>query len=404
LAISCILLVTAFGFFLFATPFLLLLLLSIPFYLAYLAADPHRPAFRIERPDFLLFAFILSSFVSGILARDKVLGLETIGVFAGYILVMYYFRYYRMDKKQFQSIILAMSIGFIVCCAFALFHFFIFHNVIHLNFLGTKLDIYPSDMDHSSLQSIFAQPLSRTEYLFSVTISILLSFTVYEWRNLKVPAKIIQATALVLSLLVLLLSFSRGGILFVILTSLIILFLYRKFKWFWITAIAIIIAAASFFVLDSRHHFIPLNQTDHKKFTIETRLEQYQDGLCYFREGNWVFGIGLMNFRDRYASNVVIGDRVDFVHNTYLAILIETGISGFLLLFGYFLINTFMAFKNAMKDRKPWKVCSAAVLAGFLVTSFIDAGLLYAVPVSIFMWIVLGLSSNPHFDDLRDPD
>jgi len=127
------------------------------------------------------------------------------------------------------------------------------------------------------------------------------------------------------------------------------------------------------------------------------RMDHVRAGKDFFLASP-VWGIGLMNFKPYYYEKrheYGIYAVADYLHQGYLAILVETGVVGFVLLYGFFAIVWVRFLKhNLSPHRTPICLVSWSIMNAFLVGLLFDAMLLYAFYLGIWVWFWIGLGES----------
>lgn len=216
--------------------------------------------------------------------------------------------------------------------------------------------------------------------------------------------KLIGFACLLLSGLNVVLTFSRGGIASLILAFVIFLmFLFRKN--FGTKTNSLVLGGISI----SGVLIIALSQKNLVSTLVERvnslqidagsgRLGLWSTGWKLFTE-NPILGIGLGNFR---YYNWIINHSERYIHNSYLQILVETGLVGFII-FAIFasktLLNSFQLQKKV--QNKNWllvfgPLCAfiAIALQSFFLSSFFDVAFWFALGI-----VVACLNINKEFLD-----
>ncbi|MED3689600.1 O-antigen ligase family protein [Peribacillus butanolivorans] len=161
-----------------------------------------------------------------------------------------------------------------------------------------------------------------------------------------------------------LLTFSRGGILALILVVILYLLLAnfsKKIKMMTVSLLCLvgIYAAGSFIQIDF-NEIIASRITDFSTDGGSGRFELWSQAINYFMS-NPLFGIGAFNFSDYYAFE---HNEKLYVHNTYLEVLVESGIIGFLFYISFLLMLVITLFKAKLHKEKPFIVLT---LFAFLI-------------------------------------
>ncbi|KMY52402.1 O-antigen ligase family protein [Peribacillus loiseleuriae] len=153
-----------------------------------------------------------------------------------------------------------------------------------------------------------------------------------------------------------LLTFSRGGIvalLLVVLLYAILASVSKKIKMMtvFLLCLVVLLAAGSFMQVDF-NQIILSRITDFSTDGGSGRFELWAQAIHYFMSRP-LLGIGAFNFSDYYEFEY---NEKLFVHNTFLEVLVESGIIGFLLYFSFLLMLIITFIKTKLHKEKPYMV------------------------------------------------
>lgn len=151
-----------------------------------------------------------------------------------------------------------------------------------------------------------------------------------------------------------LLTFSRGGIVALILVVILYMFLAnftKKIKMMAVSLLCLIFiyVVGSFSQIDF-NQIITSRITDFSTDNGSGRFELWGEAINYFMS-HPLFGIGAFNFSDFYAFE---HNEKLYVHNTYLEVLVESGIIGFLFYLSFLLMLVITLFKTKLHKEKPY--------------------------------------------------
>ena len=168
--------------------------------------------------------------------------------------------------------------------------------------------------------------------------------------------------------------------------------------------ISIFLIIVGTFFLENRFSDRIINQTKKHSLNIfsVTHEEHYRSALRIFKD-NIFFGAGPKSFRLKCSEEKYLVSATSCVshpHNTYIQLLSETGVVGFLFIFFIFLILCLKFAKMVCKKFflnsyiDPIKVC---LLVSFIITlwPFIPTGnffhnwlnVIFYLPLGFFLWI-----------------
>ena len=225
----------------------------------------------------------------------------------------------------------------------------------------------------------------------------------------KQPAKIIGAISVVLVLLALFLTFSRGCWL----SGCVVMFFFMKNKgWKRIIAIGLLIVA----VLSASILISP-----HARSALEKRLTFMREETRHRMSGlltagkmgvsSFIFGVGPGKYPDLEPEYRVLKVEKEQTHwktpdNMYLRIFAETGIPGLLLflLFLYLALKNMAMLKDAVSPQE--KITAAApraACAGFLVNLLFYDGLYWFAPMLVFfLFLGTGVREDGNHDYIEN--
>ncbi len=193
-----------------------------------------------------------------------------------------------------------------------------------------------------------------------------------------------------LGLLGLAISGSRGAWLAAV-VGLIVLFMYSRASWG--AKLALVTVAALAILASQSLDYAPLARTQTlDAFTVESRTAMYLAALFLFVQ-HPVIGVGLTNYQTLMSSVVDWTYGIEnAAHNTYLQILAENGIIGFLLFFGPVIYFLYRNLKRARESTAA--LVSSVALTVFLVHGLFDFQLMMAPQYLLLFAILFGLASQ----------
>lgn len=220
--------------------------------------------------------------------------------------------------------------------------------------------------------------------------------------------KIVYGAVSLILLIGLVLTYSRGGWVCILLSSIFILFIAYKKKGFkkilsakfgaglfvLLLLLSILIARNSFFkerVGELLNEFSPATRT----VSGNWRLSIYRSALKMFSQ-NPLLGIGFGNFGDAislYQQDPWIYGR--FAHNQFLQVLGETGIFGFLIFTGFFVAFFILILNNPEKDKIFYLGLLGAISASFIHNlldvdwNYLSLGLLFWLEAGMLMGMII---------------
>lgn len=293
-----------------------------------------------------------------------------IGLFSYFI---YKFLFSNITLKEFERII--GTVGILYNVISLLFYLFgLISN--QFNFYGNGIRFYGLMLDRNMprLIGILSDP-----NIFVVSNTIFLFFFLANMKDKK--GKI----GFVLALITTILTFSRGGLLATLVGIVItITFFSVKTTVKFFFAVPIITWISYFTVLKVMH--IDIYQIFIKRMGSvgkdggSGRFEIWNNGLSLFLN-NPIQGIGLYNFRDYSAD--FFGEGI-YMHNTFLEILVESGVIGSVLFFIFWALLFLKIMSIVSKDK------SKAFLLGTYVSISISLMFLSLI-ASEYLFLILAL-------------
>jgi O-antigen ligase len=242
--------------------------------------------------------------------------------------------------------------------------------------------------------SAFENPNLFAEYLILV-----IPITIAKFISSDMKYKIIYFIALLTQLIVLGLTFSRGGWLGLIVSLGVFVLLMKRnliFKLIPIGLVSLLIMPNS--ILVRMKSIVDLS--DSSNFY---RLQIWKESINIIKDF-FITGVGLGFESFRTISNLYIKDFSPFhAHNTYLELTIEIGIVG-LIIFLALLVLSFFDVKNQCNNKN--KIYTVALMSGIIgiFVHGVAEHVLYNPKIIFEFWLVLGLliTMNIKFMKVRD--
>lgn len=418
------LMAAAFFLCLFASPFQALFYASLVLSAAarkFGARDVPGPR-AARMPDLFLAVFLVTALTGALTARYRISSLEGLAVFAVYAVVYGLTRSYPMDERIYRRVSCAAGAGLLLAGGFALLHYFFIRAPIRFTvpFFGT-LD-FPATMNmgaNNPLISILQNSsLGGNILAFLVTYLSGYLFGRARARDLKVREWAFYVPALLTGLTALVLTNTRGAMLFVLVSFVTLLVLYRKYVFL---AVPVVLAAVILLLPNEKIRQTLRDPLDSPN--MRGRFLQYRAGMEILLERNPFWGIGLRNFQYAYLENYsgepeferfpggeivtngppkkllfleeyrIENMPVPYIHNLYLSLVVETGVIGFLALMLFWIRTVLLGLRDFRRQNDPVAATTVAALAGFFANSLFD-NLLYTVPFAVLLWWLTGLSRN----------
>lgn len=322
--------------------------------------------------------------------------------------VYFFFSSYKFDQKFFKKIVLVLFASMTITCLFGLFQFA--GDMVGLPQSITRLEdnYVKAVFGFPRIQSTANEPLNFANYLL---LPIGIAFAIFAEKFIKKESgnwwdlKYSSLPILILSGIVLILTFSRGGwggaalaILLLGLKYVRHLFTFKNI----VLGIVILITSISGIFGIAEITNAPftlksvLSRINVKDFSAQHRVMTLQDGLDGWKKNPWL-GIGLGAYGPYVAKyqNVKPEGGWQTVNNEYAELLIETGIIG-LSVVCIFWSSFFLESLRKSKKLAPFDnaiyLGMVAALAGMLL-QYISFSTLYV----FHLWYLLGILNNEYW-------
>ena len=190
------------------------------------------------------------------------------------------------------------------------------------------------------------------------------------------------------------LSFSRGAYIDLSVSTVAYLFLkgHKKIA----ISIPLLIIAASLLIA----YFLPYGEEKHlfRTASTEARLVSAENALTIF-EKNPIIGVGFNSYRyAQYRYHLLSGFNWEDTHsgaganNSYVFVLATTGIAGGIV-YGWFWLTVLKSSVRSLKEKKTYALFFFSSWIALLVSGIFENTLFYP-SIMVWMWILLGLSSQ----------
>ena len=391
-------LITAFCFSILATPFIFFLSCSIILSIIYYLKRVNLIAFSFKMHDYFLLLFIATVVISTLFSKNQTDAWEGFGAFCFYVLIYLFFKFIPIDRFTYRKIVCSISFSLCFFCLLALIHYLVIKKNIDISLFGlhTSILLYPDiTVRELPLRSIFQHPWRGGNLIFILS-TIVISYSVSNYKNLNVYIKVWLSITLIISFLTLYLTFTRAAIAGVIIVSILSFIFTRKYS-----ALGVIVLLSIFLIAFKSDKIIDTLKNPLEAPNLGNRILQYRAGLEIYSKNNQLIGIGLLNFRKEFKknyNNTPGYEDTDFIHSNYLSLLTETGALGLISFFIFLLLLFISSLKRWRRNPQPPDLNIITFLPAFFITSILDA-VLYAVPIGIFLWIFAGLSQNLTLND-----
>ncbi len=332
--------------------------------------------YQLKTPIFL---FIAAAVISQVINFND-FSLEQIRIGLLYLLrwILYaslYFVFVDVGKKNLKNIVNYMILSGVFILIFGFIQYKFYPSLKNLYYLGWDDHLY-------RLFSTFLDP-----NFAGVFIVLFIIFIFFQ----KFKNKYAYYGLLLVSFAALILTYSRGAILMLLVSTFSYSLLKKNYK-----LIGGLVGVLVLITIALSPNFHTVNTDLFRMPSLTQRIENTKQTLFVYRE-NPIFGVGFNNFRyarDRYIQK----DWVDYPShagagsdNSFALILATAGIPGFLT----YLFLLYKVFKLGLKNLKktPYAWILVLSLVGLIVNSFLLNSLFYSF-IMIWMWIVIGLTES----------
>jgi len=323
---------------------------------------------HIGEAEIFISLFGLSAAISLIFARNFQLALRSFIEFLLAVAFYFLIKHFVTSRNELVNSIKIISFSIFVGA---------FVNIIYLYTSGNLFTVFRLGGIYGRMESFGYDP---NYWAILLNLGIVLTYYLYRNAN-RVGFKLLYIIFIATFISSLLLTYSRAGLLtFFVIFSIIV---FKRAKWSGILILVVSLAITIFMIIYlpflGRFKTILLAATTG---VSDTSLRDRANLLTLafkLLSRNPIFGIGLDNFKEFSTIVSNIGKRV---HNTYLEILIDTGILGF--------IFYIMIFIKVLTRKVTMYVEEASFLKLGLIVFLIE-NLALSIPFFAPMWAILGL-------------
>lgn len=365
---------------------------------------PQLPPKSLFIPLLLLFFF---SVASTLVAVDKVRTVRFLGalVYAYAVFTITYI--FVSDKWRAIKTVIALSLGLAISTMVAIYEFLAFYfNIKFGYYLWTKFNIF-NPGNFARPKGLYDHTNNLANFLL-IAIPLLLAQILWEKRT-----HFLKLILVISSITVLLITLSRAAVVGFLVTVLILSFfgivqrrsfLFRKK----VLLIPVLVLLFVWFLMavvgPLRQDFEPTYKVrktttegtqqellvsriestiDPKAVTTIERIQIWNAGLRMAQD-YWLTGIGLENFSIRYSEYKQAEAKREEVsaHNTYLQLLIESGIFGFLAFAWFASTLVLVSLRGIIKSKdpviRPLLIGGLAVLVGVTIQNLTNSVFYFA--------------------------
>jgi O-antigen ligase len=359
-----------------------------------------RNRFVLLKPtDYSLWVFLLAISINVFFAQQKNIALKTyldlaIAMFIIYYLVSEDF----FSEKSFNLLVKTICISSIIVSLGAVLEFLFAYNPIYENVIENP---YYKRYISGFVRTMSTQfhPVVLGSYLLG---SLPFNFKLFKQNNPYL--RLLGSLGIVLNIIVIILTFSRGVILGLIAAVMFYLIMQKKFR-----SIVIFFVILVFSILLCSYLPYPVNRFGKGQMIIENRgiLSGYRFTRCAMTlriiKEHPLVGLGFQHFRIRFyeyfPSNYNVPYEFMIPDNMYLTFLAETGIIGTL---GFFILIFSLLKKASLHlkrieddNRRLMLLMPMSALIGLLVNMAAYELFYWATPYMLFCIICTLLKRDP---------
>ncbi len=347
----------------------------------------------------LVVRFFFWSVLVGFWARFPMDAVGAAFLFALYVLVGFVFAGEDAETLPWSTIGRAIVSTFLSVAVIGLTQQFYVRQDIGIWMGGTPLLLWP--YHPFELSSLF-EWAARGGYWLGLMVPALFALFLQERQKKQ---RLLFGFGVVLGLFLLVLTQSRGGFVVAAVAMLSqILFLKRWYVVLPAILLPLLLAPVVVVMVAPDSKWAAVARNPLRFHTNVQRLHQMEAARDFYKGAHPLVGIGLMNFRQYYYEkrhDYDIYSIADYLHQGYMAILLETGMVGFVLFYGFLLVMWVRVFRHAVSRRfflSPflWGIMNA-LWVGFLF----DAMLLYAFYLGMWVWMWMGLGESCRHEHLK---
>lgn len=334
--------------------------------------------------DLAIILVFIAFWLSSIFSINFKISLAAALIFTLQVGLYLLVRVYLRKECCYRTVNLLLAAGLIVSLV-GVYQYFFPSTPTPTSWLDT--DLY-ADV-HTRVFSTLYNPNVLGSYLV-----LIIALTLGSLASAKGEKRIFLSLVLISSYLCLLFTFSRGAWLAMIISVSALFLFYRK-KRFILLLIGIIflVSLPEYSNVVSRMNLSLLQEDSSSVY----RWQIWQ-GAIKVIQSHWIFGVGLGNFSTALGHFLPVKSfQVLHAHNTYLHILAETGVVGFLAASAFFGHTSYTAYKiyatSANQEVANLALGILVALIGLLVHGMVDATL-FAPQLTVFFWILAALVRN----------
>lgn len=341
--------------------------------------------FNINKKNLFIFFFIFVNFCTLFYSVNFYLSFLRFLKIINYFLILFLFlKYIKRSQIKYFLITLILS-SFWVAVIGLYQYFFIFKNLNQFTFIEneSKLnDLINCIIQDKRLFSVFPLPSILASFLMlSIPIIFSLLFVVSK------KIKILLGGILGIILASFFLTFSIGGLISFIISFLVFL-LFSKARLRFIFILILILLIGSIFIY--RSNYLMSSQGP-----LFLRLENWKSSLKMIKDKP--LGFGLNTYAVVYPKyKTLLGNETKYAHNSYLQILAETGILGFIsfsLLIIMYLKNLINRISDLEKKEKIITIGIFTSIIAFLIHNLVDFNF-YVDNLTLIWFYLIGISLN----------
>jgi O-antigen ligase len=342
----------------------------------------------VPKPLIILAGALFLAFAASLI-HSEYLGQSIHALFlkyAKYLLLMVAIAEGIKEKRVAINMALVLCLTATFLCWDGFYQFFSGRDLLLFREAG-RLDVFHGGWSFHSFRVTATFPAANTfaSYLVPVLMLGLVLAFFYGAKTRKIA--LVKGVGLGGMVLCLLLTFSRGGLIACLAGVLVLAFLLKK-KVLWVIPIIFLVI----FLFGKNLYGNRAAREGAIDPTVQTRLLMLKDATRLFQVHPWT-GIGLNTYYKNIEKSQDPSLSADYAHNSYIQILAEVGIVGFISFMALMIYWFGWGMSAFRKSRDPeLKYLLGGVLSGVFglcIASFFDNVLFELLPATLF-WILMG--------------
>ncbi len=292
--------------------------------------------------------------------------------------------FYSFDSVYKKAIINVLLLQGFIIVLLGFLQYIFFQNLKPLMYLGWDDHLY-------RIFSVFFDPNFAAAFytLFIVFLAGLLWESLRHYGTPKYRKKL--GVGIAFSLLALLLTFSRSGIIMFLVSAIVFLFLIQKQKY-----VSYVIGGIILFMVIISPWYKLENVNPFRTASVNARLVNYSHAIEIIKEKP-IFGVGFNAYRyakekknTAYIQSYIPDHGGAGVDNSFLFVLATTGIVGLWIYISLWVGLLKVAYNRYLENKNVYAIMFLSSAAGLFVNAFFVNSLFFPA-IIVWMWIIFGL-------------